>query len=426
MTDGRYSLAIVGSGIAGLTSAYLLGHRYAVTLFEAGDCLGGHTATQVVNYAERDYKIDTGFIVFNDRTYPNFIKLLARLNVAMQPTEMGFSVVDAAAGYEYAGKNLNTFFAQRKNLFKLGHWRMLRDILRFNRQATADFVGGKLTAEETLDQYLLRNRYSVEFIQHYLIPMGAAIWSSSLSEVREFSVLFFVRFFHHHGLLSLENRPQWYVVRGGSNAYIAPMLAEFGGGLKLQARVEEVRRTSEGVTLRVGDGKGGSELHSFNQVIFACHSDQALTMLADATAEETAILGAIQWRNNQVVLHRDTSLLPRTRLAWSSWNYWLDKEANQLPMLTYYMNLLQGIESPVDFCVTLNDGGLINPDLVINRYQYAHPIFSAQAHAAQARWREINGVHNTWFTGAYWLNGFHEDGVVSALRVAELLGVTFE
>ncbi|WP_122462661.1 NAD(P)/FAD-dependent oxidoreductase [Pseudomonas viridiflava] len=410
-------IAVVGSGIAGLTSAYLLNRSHDVTVFESSDWIGGHTHTVDVQVDGRHHAIDTGFIVFNDWTYPNFIKLLGQLDVAFKPTEMSFSVHDPRTGVEYNGNNLNSLFAQRSNLLSPKFWGMLRDILRFNRLAIEDLENQRIAADTTLGEYLKNGGYGQRFIDHYIVPMGAAIWSMSLADMLGFPLQFFVRFFKNHGLLSVTNRPQWCVIEGGSRSYIEPLTASFREKIRLSCPVTRVERDMDGVTLHSSMGT-----ERFDKVIFACHSDQALAMLAEPSSAEQSVLGALRYAENDVVLHTDTRLLPDRRLAWASWNYRLGGGEQQLAAVTYDMNILQGIESDTTFCVSLNQNAAIDPEKVIGRYRYAHPQYSLQAVAAQARWEEINGVDHTWYCGAYWANGFHEDGVVSGLRVAKAFG----
>ncbi|WP_020414994.1 NAD(P)/FAD-dependent oxidoreductase [Microbulbifer variabilis] len=412
-------IAIIGSGIAGLTSAYLLSRRYDITFFEEQERLGGHTATIDIQEGERQLAIDTGFIVFNDWTYPNFIRLLDELGVESQPTSMGFSVRCDREGFEYAGNNLNTLFSQRSNILSAGHWRMLWDIVRFNRGALRDWREGRLHDGLTLGEYLPANGYSSEFANRYLVPMGSAIWSASVSQMLEFSVSFFVRFFFNHGLLNIVRRPQWRVIKGGSRSYIDPLAAPYIDRIRLSTKVCSVRRTEQGVKLLTSAG----EQHSFDGVIFACHSDQALRCLDDASVREQQVLSAIPYACNKVVLHTDTALLPKHKLSWSSWNYRLRAEQDQLPVLTYNMNILQGLQTEKTYCVTLNAEERIQQEKILARFEYAHPQFSVAGSRAQQQWASINGVNRTWFCGAYWANGFHEDGVNSALRVAESLGV---
>jgi predicted NAD/FAD-binding protein len=410
-------IAIVGSGIAGLTSAYLLNRKHDISVFEAADWIGGHTHTVDVSVAGRDYAIDTGFIVFNDWTYPNFIKLLGQLGVGFKPTEMSFSVHDPQTRTEYNGNNLNSLFAQRRNLLSPTFWGMLRDILRFNREALADLESQRIDPHTTLGDYLQSRGYGQRFIEHYIVPMGAAIWSMSLADMLAFPLQFFVRFFKNHGLLSVSNRPQWCVIEGGSSSYIEPLTASFRERIHLSCPVHRVERDEQGVTVH---SAAGSE--RFDKVIFACHSDQALKMLAQASAAEQQILGALPYAENDVVLHTDTRLLPDRKLAWASWNYRLGGAKQQLAAVTYDMNILQGIESDTTFCVSLNQTDAIDPNKILARYTYSHPQYSLAGVEAQGRWEELNGANNSWFCGAYWANGFHEDGVVSGLRVAAAFG----
>ncbi|MCC6076583.1 NAD(P)/FAD-dependent oxidoreductase [Pseudomonas sp. GCM10022188] len=410
-------IAIIGSGIAGLTSAYLLHRRHEITLFEASDWVGGHTHTVDVRLDGRDYAIDTGFIVFNDWTYPNFIRLLEQLGVASQPAEMSFSVHDPVSGCEYNGNNLNSLFAQRRNLLSPSFLGMLRDILRFNREALSDLAEERIGGDVTLGDYLARGRYGRRFVDHYIVPMGAAIWSMSLEDMLDFPLKFFVRFFKNHGLLSVNERPQWRVIEGGSRAYVAPLTASFRERIRLNCPVWLVERDDEGVSLLSPAGR-----ERFDKVVFACHSDQALALLAAPTPSERQILGALRYADNDVVLHTDTRLLPQRPLAWASWNYRLGGPARQPAAVTYNMNILQGIEAAKTFCVSLNQTAAIDPAKILGRYNYAHPQYSLAGIAAQARWRELYGRRHSFYCGAYWANGFHEDGVVSALRVADAFG----
>lgn len=410
-------IAIIGSGIAGLTSAYLLNRHHEITVFEAGDWVGGHTHTVNVTVDGKSYAVDTGFIVFNDWTYPNFIRLLDQLGIGFKPTEMSFSVTDPLSGVEYNGNNLNSLFAQRSNLLSPKFIGMVRDILRFNREALDDLQHNRIDAATTLGDYLKQRGYGERFTQHYIVPMGAAIWSMSLADMLDFPLQFFVRFFKNHGLLSVSNRPQWCVVEGGSSSYVAPLSAPFQQHIRLNCPVQRVERDEAGVTLH---STAGSE--RFDKVVFACHSDQALKLLTHPSQAEQEILGALPYADNDVVLHSDTRLLPKRPLAWASWNYRLGGPSNQPAAVTYNMNILQGIQSDTTFCVSLNQTALIDPTKILARYRYAHPQYSLAGMAAQARWEELLGAQHSYFCGAYWANGFHEDGVVSALRVAHAFG----
>ncbi|ERH53369.1 amine oxidase [Ectopseudomonas chengduensis] len=412
-------IAIVGSGIAGLTCAYLLNRQHDIQVFEASDWIGGHTHTVDVQVEGRSYAIDTGFIVFNDWTYPNFIRLLEQIGVGFKPTEMSFSVSDPATGVEYNGHDLNTLFAQRSNLLSPAFWGMLRDILRFNRQSLDDLANNRISADTTLGQYLESNGYGRRFIEHYIVPMGSAIWSMSLADMLGFPLQFFVRFCKNHGLLSVSDRPTWQVIEGGSRSYVAPLTESFAERIRLSCPVSRVVRDQDGVTLH---SAAGSE--RFDKVIFACHSDQALALLEQPSEQERDILGALPYANNDVVLHTDTRLLPKRKLAWASWNYRLGGPREQMAAVTYDMNILQGIDSDTTFCVSLNQTAAIDPSKILARFQYAHPQYSLAGTAAQARWEELLGAQHTYYCGAYWANGFHEDGVVSALRVARAFGET--
>ncbi|PNB51564.1 MULTISPECIES: NAD(P)/FAD-dependent oxidoreductase [Pseudomonas] len=410
-------IAIIGSGIAGLTCAYLLARRHDITVFEADARVGGHTHTVPVTVDGREYAVDTGFIVFNDWTYPNFIRLLGQLGVAFKPTEMSFSVNDPDTGLEYNGNNLNSLFAQRSNLLSPGFWGMLRDILRFNKEARRDLAEQRITADTTLDDYLKAGGYGERFILHYIVPMGAAIWSMPMAEMLNFPLQFFVRFFENHGLLSVSNRPQWQVIEGGSSAYIAPLTASFKERIRLNCPVGRIDRDAHGVVIHSPAG-----IERFDKVVLACHSDQALRLLGNPDDKEREILGALPYADNEVVLHTDTRLLPTRKRAWASWNYRLGGAGHTRAAVTYDMNILQGIQSDTTFCVSLNQSAGITPSKVLARFTYAHPQFSLAAVTAQQRWAEIDGAQHTHYCGAYWANGFHEDGVVSALRVAAAFG----
>ena len=408
-------VAIIGAGIAGLTAAYKLSPNCDVTVFESASRIGGHTSTVDISHEGQEWAIDTGFIVFNERTYPNFIALLKELNVAVQKTEMSFSVSCQDSGLEYGGNNLNTLFAQRRNIINPYFLWLVKDILRFNKDSVLDLQAGKISVDQTLGEYLTANSYSKGFIRHYLIPMGSAIWSCGFQEMLQFPITFFIQFFSNHGLLSVSHRPQWYSIKGGSRSYLKPLVASFKDCIRMDVEINSVLRQKNRVIVK--SQKYGEEI--FDHVVFACHSDQALSLLTDKCENEESILSAIPYHSNEVVLHTDKHLLPKLKSTWSSWNYLLKKGATNKPVLTYNMNILQCLDSMDTFCVTLNATDRIDPEKILARFDYSHPQFTVQGMTAQRRWNEINGVNNTWFCGAYWANGFHEDGVVSALRVCE-------
>ena len=412
-------IAVIGSGISGMAAGWYLSSQHEVTLFEADSRLGGHTATMDVEVNGVPYAIDTGFIVFNDWTYPHFQRLLATLGVPSQATEMSFSVHETDVDFEYNGHTLASLFAQRRNLLNPSFYRLLRDILRFNKQATADLESKRLPADMTLGAYLDQHGYGEAFQRRYLLPMGAAIWSASIGDLRAFPLTFFVRFFRNHGLLSVNHRPQWSTLVGGSKRYIPSLTAPYASRIRLNTPVTHITRSDTGVVVTTAQGS-----ERFDQVVLACHADQALAMLGDASAAEREILSAMPYQDNEVVLHTDTSLLPRRQRAWASWNYRLDgRGADERVSVTYNMNILQRLEADTTFCVTLNDSDSIDPAKVLGRYVYAHPQFTLAGQAAQMRHDEISSVaRRTHFCGAYWRNGFHEDGVWSALRVAQALG----
>jgi len=402
-------IAIVGSGIAGLTAAHHLHPEHEITLFEAGGHVGGHVHTHDVHLGGRDYRIDTGFIVFNHRTYPNFIALLDELGVEGQDSDMSFSVSCGASGLEYNGSNLNALFAQRESLMRPGFWGMLRDILRFNKEARRLL---ERDGDETgLGEYLAQAGYGQMFRDYYILPMGAAIWSTDPERMLAFPARFFIRFFQNHGLLSVNGHPVWRVVKGGSRAYVDRLTVPFADRIRLDSPVLRIDRGHDQVTLHTA--AGGAE--QFDAVFLACHSDQALAMLAEPTDTEREVLAATPYQPNEAVLHTDTSLLPRRRLAWAAWNYLMPEGPEGRLALTYNMNVLQGLDAPETFCVTLNSSERIDPAKVIARMTYDHPLFTPAGTAAQARHREIDGTRRTYYCGAWWRNGFHEDGLVSAL-----------
>ena len=417
-------IAVVGAGISGLVAAHRLsqsrGSNHHVTLFEANAYPGGHTNTLDVELDGRRHAVDTGFIVFNDRTYPNFIALLDELGIGSRPTEMGFSVRCDRTGLEYNGSSLNGFFARRSNLLRPSFWRMAADIAHFNRNAPRDVLVdiGLTNDSTTVGEYLRRGGYGREFAEHYLLPMGAAIWSCPVGTFAEFPIRFIVDFYQHHGLLSLTDRPQWRVVEGGSRTYVAEILRQFPGRVRLSTPIVHVRRLEDAVEIT----PRGGEPEWFDHVVFSCHADQALRMLADPSESESELLTAFPYEPNIALLHTDPTLLPRRRRAWASWNYLLSEDPSARPVVTYCMNILQHIRSREVVNVTLNGEHRVDPARVLARIVYEHPVFTTARAAAQRRHGELLNVRRTSYCGAYWRNGFHEDGVVSALAVCRALG----
>ena len=411
-------IAIVGSGISGLTCAYLLNREHDITVFEKNDYVGGHTHTHEIEYDGEELSVDSGFIVYNEWTYPNFIKLLDQLGVERQLTRMGFSVKSEKNNLEYAGHSLNGLFAQRSNFFRLSFMRILFSMRRFNAEARDDL--GILDPQITLGQYLTSNNYPREFIQHYIIPIGAAIWSTVPKQMMDVPAVFFIRFFENHGLLQLVNRPNWWVISGGSKKYVEKMIYDFKNKIRLSTPVKNVKRGVDNITVKFGSSV--LEKENFDSIIFACHSNQSLAMLDSPSKQEEEVLSAIKYQRNDALLHFDDSILPKRKNAWSSWNYLLDEDPNRAVALTYNMNILQSLKSDRTFCVSLNSGDLIDQSKVIKHLNYEHPLFTLSSINAQGRKHEISGKNNTYYCGAYWRNGFHEDGVISALDVCKDFG----
>ena len=455
----RKRVAIIGSGVSGLTCAHYLAKLHEVTIFEANDYIGGHVNTidvtlQQGKKSKRPFAkgnsieksaIDTGFIVFNERTYPNFFRLLHELQVPFQATDMSFSVKNTMRNFEYNGHTINTLLSQRKNVLNPKFWRFLKDILQFNKHIqrlrkdyelarTAGQDDSQYT-EQTLGGYLAGKRYGKLFTDNYLLPMVSAIWSTSLEEVQDFPLVFFAQFFDNHGLLDVVNRPQWFTIKGGSKQYVNKLIPRFikaGGTVRISTPVQSVSRQNDNVIVTISTDSEAQQLE-FDEVIFACHADTALRLLKDANSTESEVLGHFRFTPNTAVLHTDTSVLPKKSLAWASWNYLIDEPAEQKPaqatkpVLTYHMNILQRLTKQHNYLVTLNSD--IDEAQVIKRIDYSHPVFDKPMIAAQKQWSQISGSGlHTHFCGAYWFNGFHEDGVRSGLRVCQALGsiVTIE
>ncbi len=411
----RQRVAIVGTGVSGLVCAHVLSREHDVTVFESGAYAGGHTNTLTIDAGGRRHDVDTGFIVFNRENYPNFVTLLRQLGVESQPSDMSFSVQCARTGMEYCGSSLNQLFAQRRNLFRPRMYRMLRDVMRFNREAPR--LLDRPEDSRTIGAYLEAERFSRPFVEHYIVPMGAALWSAKPGELLEFPAHSFVRFFHNHGFLLLKGRPEWLVVRGGSRRYVERLIAPIEDRIRLRTPVVGIERVEQGVRIRTPDGAP----EHFDAAIVATHSDQALRMLRDPSTAEQEVLGSIPYQENEAVLHGDPSLMPRARRAWSSWNYHVG-EQEQRATVTYHMNRLQRLENAPPFFVTLNRTAEIDPEKIYRRITYHHPVYTPDTRRAQLRRDEINGLRHTWYCGAYWGWGFHEDGVRSALAVCRDFG----
>jgi predicted NAD/FAD-binding protein len=411
-------IAVIGSGISGLAAAYYLSRKHEVSLFEKDARLGGHTNTIMVESSSGPLEVDTGFIVHNDRNYPNLVKLFAELGVETQASDMSFAVTCRNSGFEYSSRGLRGFFAQRSNLCSAAHYKLFGEILRFNRTA------GRLLRQPgadraTLGEFLDEARFNGVFTEKYLFPMASAVWSTSLDAIRSFPAATLVRFFDHHGMLGINTHPKWRVLRGGSHRYLPPITAPYRNRIQLGAPIVSVTRNKTQVALSFADRPA----LCFDQVVFACHGDQVLPLLESATDTERDVLRSFTTSSNEACLHTDASLLPRRADAQASWNYNLGLNGRNAPTLTYDMNRLQSLEVEERYCVTLNGGAAINPGKTIKRIIYHHPLYTREAVAAQARWDEISGVNRTHFCGAYWFYGFHEDGLNSALRVARALGV---
>ncbi len=409
-------IAIIGAGISGLVSAYLLCRDHEIVVYEAEEDIGGHTHTVDVDREGTTYPVDTGFIVFNEKTYPNFVTLLKQLGVAWKPSNMSFSVKCGRTGLEYSPTSLNSLFAQRRNLVRPAFLRMITEILRFRRESE-DLIRSEDEAT-TLGQYLEARKYSPWFRDFFILPMGSAVWSADPLRFQEFQARSFALFFHNHGFLNIRDKPPWLVVQGGSKRYVEKLVRPFQDAIRPGCPVSSVLRRGDHVEVQSRDGN----VERFDQCVIAAHSDQALAMIADPTDRETEVLGAFPYQKNRTVLHTDASMMPTRRSCWASWNSFLPKEDGHGVTLTYNMNILQGLRAPVDFCVTLNREHAVDPGKVIQRMTYHHPVYTTAGFAAQKRFDEISGQNRTHFCGAYWGYGFHEDGVKSALAVCESFG----
>lgn len=418
--QGRRRIAIVGTGISGLLAARLLCSQHDVTVYEADSRIGGHTHTVDVEVGGETRAVDTGFIVFNDKNYPGLVRVLTQIGVASRETTMSFSVHCERTKLEYCGSTINQLFAQRKNLLRPSFWGMVRDILRFHREAPPLLAG---TSDPSLGEVLEKGRYGRAFIDHYLVPMAAAIWSAEPHSILAMPARFLVQFFMNHGMLQVDGRPQWRTVQGGSRSYLKPLSSPFADRVLLGTKVERVERTQNGVRVTAA----GQPVREFDAVVMATHSDQSARILADANDAERSVLSAVRYQKNDVVLHTDESLLPDRKLAWAAWNYRIPQRAQDTVAVSYCMNHLQGFEgSKTTYVVTLNQSAQIDEKKVLRRFVYDHPIFDRKAVDAQARLPQIQGRSRVWFCGAWCGNGFHEDGVQSALSVCKDFGLSLD
>ena len=411
----RKNIAVVGSGIAGLSAAWLLSQKHDVTLFEQDGRLGGHSNTFTVSEGDLEFGVDTGFIVYNENAYPNLVALFKHLDVQTDATKMGFAISLDGGAYEYSGNGLSGLFGQASNLLRPGHWGMLRDLVRFFREAEASVAAGG-TGDMTLGEFLERGRYSTWFQERHILPMAAAIWSTPAAAVMDFPAASFFQFFANHQLLQLVNRPLWRTVRGGSREYVMRLLADYAGEISKGARVERVLRFDDRVEIHAS-----GQVRRFDECVIAAHADQALAMLADADESEASTLGKFTYAPNRAVLHMDASFMPTRKPLWSSWNYSAPSGGNRTDLcVTYWMNCLQTLEGSRDYFVSLNPPR--DPKGVITSIEYAHPMFDKGAMAAKTDLWALQGRRRTWFCGSYFGYGFHEDGIQSGLAVAEMLG----
>jgi predicted NAD/FAD-binding protein len=408
-------VAIVGAGVSGLVAAHLLHREHDVHVLEAGAHAGGHTNTVRVDAPDGPHFVDTGFIVFNDRNYPRFEALLRELGVASQPSDMGFGVSDGHGGFEYTGTSLNGLYARRAHLVSARFQRMVGEYVRFNREARALLAGED---DPSLAAWLQDRRFSEDFVQRLIVPQAAAVWSADPAQMWTFPARFLVEFFANHGMLGLRGRPQWRTVTGGSHGYVHALTAPFRDRIRLDTPVTSVRRDGDGVLVTT---RGGGGPERFDEVVLACHADQALALLTDPSDREHELLGAFPYQPNEAVLHTDTSLMPRRRRAWASWNYHLTDTPSGLPTVTYWMNRLQSLRAADEYLVTLNRTADIDPAAVLRTISYAHPVYTSAGQAAQRRHAEISGQRHTHYCGAYWGWGFHEDGVASAHAAVALM-----
>ena len=400
-------IAIIGSGISGNTLAYYLNPHHQITLFESNDRVGGHSHTHQIDFFNQKIHVDTGFIVFNKKTYPNFLKLLHELDVPYENSAMSFSVKDSQKDFEYNGTSLNTLFAQRKNLISPIFYKMIKEILRFNKSSVLLLNNDE---EISLGDYLEREGYSDFFKKYYILPMGSAIWSSNIKTMLAFPAKFFIQFFNNHGMLNINDRPQWLTISGGSMNYVDKLTKPFKQKIKLNQKIKSVERKKDHIASQLND-----RLEKFDWVFFACHSDEALRLIKTPSVNERNILKAIPYTNNEVALHYDESFMPKRKLAWAAWNYHINSNPTSPASLTYNMNILQNLKTNIPILVTLNPQKKIDKKKIIKTLSYTHPQYSLGSIEAQSNHYLISGINRTSYAGAYWGNGFHEDGVKSAL-----------
>ena len=410
-------IAIIGSGISGLTLAYYLNKKYNVTLFEKEDRIGGHTHTHTLKINQDIIKVDSGFIVFNKKTYPNFIKLLKELKVSYQPSSMSFSVQSTLNRLEYAGNNLKTLFAQKKNLLNIYFWRLLWEILKFNKLAKKILQKPELIENLTIQEFVNKHNFSEYFLDNYLLPMSSAIWSSSYKDIKKFSLLFFLNFLNNHGMININDRPQWLTIKNGSETYVQKIVSQLKGKIKLNSAISNVFRNNGKCIIEMNKKK-----LKFDFVFFACHADQALKLIKNPNLLEKNILGSFKYSSNKAVLHQDINMMPKNKSIWSAWNYIIKNKSTSKASVTYNMNILQNITPKHDLLVSLNSDHDINPKAILKSMVYTHPKFNLNTYLNQKKQHLIckNGFA---FSGAYWGNGFHEDGVVSALNAIKYSGI---
>jgi predicted NAD/FAD-binding protein len=410
-------IAIIGSGISGLTLAYYLDKKYNVTLFEKEDRIGGHTHTHTLKINQDIIKVDSGFIVFNKKTYPNFIKLLKELKVSYQPSSMSFSVQSTLSRLEYAGNNLKTLFAQKKNLLNIYFWRLLWEILKFNKLAKKILQKPELIENLTIQEFVNKHNFSEYFLDNYLLPMSSAIWSSSYKDIKKFSLLFFLNFLNNHGMININDRPQWLTIKNGSETYVQKIVSQLKGKIKLNSIISNVYRNNGKCIIEINKKK-----LKFDFVFFACHADQALKLIKNPNLLEKNILGSFKYSSNKAVLHQDTNLMPKNKSIWSAWNYIIKNKTTSQARVTYNMNILQSISPKNDLLVSLNSDHDINPKAILKSMDYTHPIFNLNTYLNQKQ-QHLVCKDGFAFSGAYWGNGFHEDGVVSALNAIKYSGI---